>query len=202
MPLLYTDIYEQFGRERVTKLAFDRDYSETAITSGTLTKDKRYCFIAAGSGAVFTNVGLTATVAIGVSFYSTKTAAPTTWGGASVYVGMSSADIVENEIENCRNTFESIANYCDVTFAEDDEQVSLAMKYYTMYLLYVRSQNEAQGVAERATAIYVLVGEWGDSVKAYFDGLPKNNITASPESEKIADVANIDYETDDMEDWL
>jgi len=202
MSVLYTDIYEQFNRQRVVKLAYDPDYSSTAITSGSLTKEKRYEFITAGSGADFSNVGLTEAIAIGVNFYCTLTAAPTAWGGASIYVGMSPSDIVENEIANTRNKFTAIANYCDVDFTESDEQIALAMKYFTMYLLTVRNQNEKQGEEEYKFAISLLVEKWGDSVTGYLKGNQKISEFENPVREKIAEVSNIDYEDDDIEDWL
>ena len=102
MAVVYTDIYEQFNKSRVDKVADDSDYTGTAITSGNLIEDKRYTFISIGSGANFENLGsvATASLAIDQSFYSLLTDAPTAWGGASLYEALSPSDIIEVEIAN------------------------------------------------------------------------------------------------------
>lgn len=201
--LTYTDIYTKFTRTRVVMLAKDPDYSGVAITSGSLTIDKRYKFTATGTSANFSNVGFTGTIAIGQAFYATATATPTTWGGASVYAGMSPADIIEEEIANCRLKFESIADFCDADFVEDSaDEIGLAMKYYTMFLLYQRSQNEKQGESEYNSAIKILTEQWGQGVNDYLEGTKQQSPDNSALlTEKTADVTNIDYSTDDMEEW-
>lgn len=200
--LTFQDMYEQFTRSRIVALAKDPDYTGTAISSGALTIEKRYEFITAGTAADFTNVGFTGTIAAGEFFYATASAAPTAWGSATIYCGQLPSDIVENEIENTRLKFAAIAEFCGATFTEDNTtQIGLAMKYYAMYLLYVRSQNEKQGETERDIAIGILTELWGENVTLYLSGQAKSEGTDESLREKIATVGNIDYSEDDIEDW-
>jgi len=200
MALTYTDIYEKFNRSRIEKMAYDPDYSATAISSGSLTRGKRYEFITAGTAANFTNVGCTATIAIGVSFYATASVAPTAWGSATVYSGMSPEDIVEVELADCRDKFTAIAGYCQAAFDESDTQIALAMKYFTMYLLYVRDQNEKQGEGEYTVAMSILTEVWGNGVKSYIYGTPKSAETMDV---KIAEITNAyDDDEDDIADLI
>jgi hypothetical protein len=202
--LTFQDMYEQFTRSRIVALAKDPDYTGTVISSGSLTIEKRYQFITAGTSANFGNVGFTGTIAAGQFFYATASVAPTSWGSpaATIYCGQLPSDIVENEIENTRLKFAAIAEFCGATFTEDSAtEIGMAMKYYTMYLLYVRSQNEKQGETERDIAIGILTELWGENVNTYLSGQAKSEGTDESLREKIATVDNIDYSEDDIEDW-
>lgn len=201
MSITYKDIYEQFNRQRVDKVANDPDYTGTALTSGNIAYGKRYEFIAVGTGADFTNVGCDADPVAGDYFYATTTAPPTLWGsGTSIYAGMSPVDIISNEIANCKTKFTSIAEFCDTTFEEDDAETMLAMKYYTMYLLYLRSQNEKQGEGEYKMAISLLTELYGNGVIDYFQGNRRTDTEKKATSEKIAEVSVIDWDSDDYDE--
>lgn len=207
MTVVYTDIYEQFNKPRVDKIAYSSDYTGDAITSGTLEKDVRYTFTSIGSGANFNNLGslITASLVVGQYFYATSSASPTAWGGAELYDYMSPSDIITNEIANTRVKFQAIAEYCGTTFSEDDFEVALAVKYFTMYLLYLRSQSEEQGDAEYKMAISILTEQWGNSVLDFLGGITQEDGGVEVKqisSEKAVDVTIPDWEDDLLEDYV
>lgn len=198
--LTYKDIYEQFNRSRVVKVANDPDYTGDSITSGVLQVGVRYEFITVGTGADFTNVGCDADPVAGDYFYATANLAPTVYGiGTAIYAGMSPQDVVENEIANCRVEFNAIAEYCDAVFSEGGSSTQMAMKYYTMFLLYLRAQNEKQGEGEYKTAYSMLIKLYGSRVIDYFNGVRRDEqIKAS--TQKICEVSNIDWNADDYDE--
>ena len=120
-----------------------------------------------------------------------------------MYSNLSPSDIVEIEIANSRVKFDAIASYCGTSFDEANDQAGLALKYYTMYLLYVRSQSDNQGLGEYQIAMSILTELWGNSVKDYLEGKPQNDTVEEKvlDNQKGAVLTNIDYEDDSIEDW-
>jgi len=204
MAVVYTDIYEQFNKPRVDKVAYSSDYSGEVITSGDLEKDVRYTFISIGSGADFSNLGAESALATDQYFYATEAGSPTNWGGAELYAYMSPSDIITNEIANAVVKFQSIADYCGTTYSTDNLEIALALKYFTFYLLYLRSQSEDQGKGEYDVAISILTEQWGNSVIDYFAGVSQNTDTdiaiVEMSNEKTVIVSVPDWE--DVEDYV
>lgn len=199
MTVVYTNIFETFGYERVNQLAYDSIYNPTVLSSGTLTLGYRYKFVSVGTTTDFTNVGCIASPVAGTYFYSTGTT-PTKWDGATITSGQSPADIIENAIANTRLHFNSIAEYCGVTFTEADE-VANAMQYYTMYLLYVRNQKFEEGEDEKKIAYDILIQQWGDGVRRFLEGQTNiiqdpiiREVSASVEREDHAEYDEIDVD--------
>ena len=168
MSVIYTDLYETFGYDRVRSLAYDRYYTGTLLTSGTIEVGYRYACADVGTLNDCTNVGADATVEVGDYFYAIGTT-PTTWGGCSIYKGQSQTDILNKILEDARSHFNSIAEFCNVTYSEEDE-IANALKYYSIYLLYVRNQKFEEGLDEKKIAYEILVQQWGDSVRLFLEG--------------------------------
>ncbi len=168
MSVLYTDLYETFGYDRIKMLAYDPHYTGTLLTSGTLEVGYRYAVSVVGTAYNFTNVGAEAVLTVGDYFYATG-ATPTAWGACSLYKGQSQTDIVNKALDDARQHFESIASYCGVSFTEADE-VANALIYYAMYLLYVRNQKFEEGADEKKIAYEILIQQWGDAVRLFLEG--------------------------------
>lgn len=193
--VLYTDMYEEFGFERIKTLAYDRYYTGTEISSGTLDVGFRYEFSNAGTSPDFSNVGFSGTVAIGEYFYATGTT-PTAWDGAVVYIGQSQENIINTALITARSQFESIASFTGNTFSEENE-VATALMYYTLYILYARNQKYEEGEDEKKVAYEILVQQWGQSVRIFLEGGSNNNESFDIVRQAGVVVENADHATYD-----
>lgn len=187
----FENVYQVFGQDQVDQLAFEYGYD--VVSAGLLVAGDRYLILEATGTTDFTMVGASSND-VGTSFRATSSLIIPDWNGGELQRGYSKQEIIEIQIAEARDKLKAEANKAGHEYDESQDYQQNFIVYYTMYLLYMRNNNEKQGYHERKEAMLQLHRYWGNTI---FDGENLENQDTKPMNTATAKVTTPTWEDED-----